>query len=100
MRDEQLSTKLARLSEAARPSVYDWQQEATRLVEAAVMLDRSTGRSKTMQPQGKTVNLTASQLQEQMRAEGFNVVTMHDLRRFVRDVLKVTLRSERGKRGG
>jgi hypothetical protein len=98
MSDEQLSRQLAVLSEAARPSVYGWQQEATRLVEAAVLLDRSTGRSKTMQPQGKTVNLTSSKLHEQMSAEGFNV-TMHDLRQFVRDVLKVTLLSERGKRG-
>jgi hypothetical protein len=95
--DGQLSEKLAILSKAARPPMFPWQVETTRLVEINLLLDRSTPGSKTLQLHGKELNLTARQLHEQVCAEGYNV-SLHDLRQFVLRRLNVTFQSERGKR--
>lgn len=52
---------------------------------------------------GESVNRTANTLLKALRANGHTVSindadALHELRRFVRDTLNVTLRSERGKR--
>lgn len=46
---------------------------------------------------GSKVNLTVERLYQHLRAQR-HTMTRHELRRFVRETLQVTLRSERGKR--
>jgi len=173
MRDADLSDKLAILSKAARPAVYGWQKEATRIIDilhlasgsalpveskpapnrellaarqteqAALTpaqraerirkrdaaakayeawLNTAEGRAEQAETQaehaatistlkkivtpesdkvlslaGSNVSATAQKLFDHLRALGYTM-TVHDVRRFVRDKLEVTLRSERGKR--
>lgn len=103
--EQQLADAFASLADAARPVRFPWHKEATRLAELAYLLDGNCKKSlladstdKTSGLKGKAVNLTTSKLLEQLHAQGHKTVTPHDLRRFVRDTLQVTLKSEQGKR--
>jgi len=46
---------------------------------------------------GSKVNVTPHDLHQHLRAQGYTM-TLHDVRRFVRDELQVRLRGERGRR--
>ena len=98
--DEQFQAVLSHASEHSRlssqPPVFGWQAEATRLVEIAYLLGGDDDKPTSLN--GATVDLTARQLEKQVRTNGHNGFTLHDLRRFVRKVLGARLKSEQGKR--
>jgi hypothetical protein len=152
MNDAELSDKLAVLSEATRPerpSVFAWQEEATRQIELVCLVGANrnslaaevrsgrllegnwpnskvlplAGRIKAdsedaarqllnrLRKQGHTVsldkdgvivhgkvNITAQRLFAHLKEECGFTMTIDDVRRFVRDRLRVTMRNERGKR--
>jgi hypothetical protein len=104
-----LEQHLRHLRLSSQPPVFGWQAEATRLLELAYLNGEE---DKPTSLKGATVNMTARQLAEHLGAIGYSIFTqsgsdsadkarlsaLHNLRRFVRDTLQVTLRDERGKR--
>jgi hypothetical protein len=52
---------------------------------------------KTLSLAGSELKVTAQKQYDHLHAQGHRM-TLHDVRRFVRDTLQVELRSERGKR--
>ena len=57
-----------------------------------------SGEDKTTKLKGKKVNITVTKLIAQLQAEGHKIDNPHEVRRFVRDTLQVTLKSEQGRR--
>jgi hypothetical protein len=94
--------KIAKLFAVSRP-VYGWQEAATAIIELYVLLDRSANADKTVSLAEKRVELSTKELLRLLEDNGHSIwkdddLAQHYLRRFVRDNLCVTLRSERGKR--
>jgi hypothetical protein len=98
-----LSQALEQYSEhlrlSSQPPIFGWRKEATRLLELAYLLNGDEDKPTSLK--GAIDNRTAHQLAEQIRANGYSGFTLHQLhqlRKFVRETLQVTLRDERGTR--
>jgi hypothetical protein len=110
IKDADLPDKLATLAKAVQPAVHAWQAEAARQIEYAYLLEGSDSKvlpllfatrfrnekGQTITVRGK-VNITAQKLYDHLRTQGYTM-SIHGVRRFLRDTLQVTLRSEQGKR--